>query len=134
MARCMRRESPAPNHRVAVQGDEPEILVLFKEVAPEIPVPLDGPETEARMITEIVQCRGDAWVAEDVNGKVVGFVLSRLDLRAKDKAISLKYIGVKRNSRGLGISPNLIDKLKAKNMPLTASVCTTIKPLWEIVF
>jgi hypothetical protein len=46
------------NYRVAVQDDEPEIFALFKEVAPEIPIPLEVPGTEDRMITEIVQCRG----------------------------------------------------------------------------
>ena len=107
------------NYRVAVQDDEPEILVLFKEVAPEIPIPLEEPGTEDRMITEIVQCRGGSWVAVDANGNVVGFALARPDLRANDRATSLKYIGVSGSSRGLGISSKLVKNLKAKGVPLT---------------
>jgi hypothetical protein len=96
--------------------------LLFKEVAPEIPIPVDDPDAEAKMTTEIVQCRDGTWVAVDADGKVVGFALTRLDLRAKDKVTSLKYIDVDRNSRGLRICSNLIEKLKAKGMPLSASV------------
>jgi N-acetylglutamate synthase-like GNAT family acetyltransferase len=109
-------------YRVATRDDETNILALFKEVAPEIPISLDDPEVEAKMITEIVQCRGETWVAVDANGKVIGFALARPDLRAKDTATSLKYIGVGGNSRGLGISSNLVNKLKAKGVPLTANV------------
>jgi N-acetylglutamate synthase-like GNAT family acetyltransferase len=109
-------------YRLAVRADEPDILALFREVAPEIPIPLEEPGTEDRMITEIVQCRGGSWVAVDASGNVVGFALARPDLRANDRATSLKYIGVSGGSRGLGISSNLVNNLKAKNLPLTASV------------
>jgi hypothetical protein len=119
----MTEQSNAINYRLAVQDDEFEILALFKELAPEIPIPLDQPGTEEGMITEIVQCRGGTWVAVDVSRKIVGFALARPDLRAtKDRAISLKYIGVSNHSHGLGICSTLVNKLKAKNVPLTASV------------
>ena len=113
------------NYRVAVQDDEPEIFALFKEVAPEIPIPLEVPGTEDGMITEIVQCRGGSWVAVDASGNVVGFALARPDLRATDRATSLKYIGVSGSSRGLGISSELVNNLKAKGAPLTASVLSS---------
>jgi ribosomal protein S18 acetylase RimI-like enzyme len=119
---AMTETSDAIKYRVAVGDDEPGILALFKEVAPEIPIPPNDPKVEAKMITEIVQCRGGTWVAVDASGKVVGFALARPDLRSKDRATSLKYIGVSKSSRGLGISSNLMDKLKAKGEPLTASV------------
>jgi hypothetical protein len=60
---AMAETSDAINYRIAVGDDEPNILALFKEVAPEIPVSLDEPEAEAKMITEIVQRRGGTWVA-----------------------------------------------------------------------
>jgi hypothetical protein len=110
------------SYRIAVWDDEHSILAVFKEVATEIPIPLDDPEAEAKMITEIVQCRGGTWVAVDESGKVIGFALARLDLRAKDKATSLKDIGLSGDSRGLGICSNLMNKLKAEGLPLTASV------------
>jgi hypothetical protein len=74
------------------------------------------------MKIEIGQCRGGTWVAVDESGKVVGFALTRRDLGAKDNATALKYIGVGENSRGLRICSNLMKKLKAKVIPLTASV------------
>jgi hypothetical protein len=114
--------SDAINYRVAVEDDEPDILAVFKEVAPDIPIPLEDPETEDRMITEIVQCRGGSWVAVDASGIIVGFALARPDLRANDRATALKYIGVSKGSRGLGISSELVNNLKAKGVPLTASV------------
>lgn len=110
------------DYRLAVEDDEFEILDLYKEVAPEIPVPLENPKTEDAMITEIVQCRNQSWVAVDPNGKVVGFALARLDLHEKNSATALKCIGVEESSRGCGISSNLINKLKAKGLPVTASV------------
>lgn len=118
----MTKQPGTVTYRLAV---EDEILALFKEVAPEIPVPLDKPETEENMVTEIVQCRGSTWVAVDANGKVVGFALSRRDNFASDRATALKYIGVAPSSRGLGVSPNLISKLKTNNIPLTASVLSS---------
>ena len=118
----MTETSDPISYRVAIADDEPGILALFKEVAREIPVSLNEREAEPKMITEIVQCRGGTWVAVDASGKVVGFALARPDLRAKDRATSLKYIGVSKSSRGLGISSNLMNKLKAKGEPLTASV------------
>jgi hypothetical protein len=109
-------------YRLAVWDDEESILAVFKEVAPEIPIPSDDAEAEGKMITEIVQCRGGSWVAVDESGEVVGFALTRPDLRAKDRATALKYIGVTGNSRGLRISSNLMSELRAKGLPLTASV------------
>jgi hypothetical protein len=38
------------------------------------------------------------------------------------QAISLRYIGVSKNSRGRGISSALVEKLKTNGVPLTASV------------
>jgi hypothetical protein len=128
MPESMAEQPNAITYRIAVQDDEPEIFALLTEVAPEIPIPLDQPGTEgrkitdSRMTTEIVQCRGGSWVAVDASGNVVGFALARRDLHATDRATSLKYIGVSGSSRGLGISSNLVNNLKAKGVPLTATV------------
>jgi hypothetical protein len=107
----------AVTYRRAVWDDEENMLAVFKEVAPEIPIPADDPQAEENIITEIVQCRGESWLAVDEIGEVVGFALARPDLRARDRATALKYIGVTGNSRGLRISSNLISELKAKGLP-----------------
>jgi hypothetical protein len=99
-------------------------LAILEEVAPEVPVSLDTPDQLERMRTIIIQCHksGESWVAVDAAGAVVGVVLAKLDLREKDKAFSLPYIGVSESSRNHGIFTALMGKLKAKGVPLTASV------------
>jgi hypothetical protein len=110
-------------YRVASRDDETEILAVLEEVAPEIPVSLDTPEAKNIIKAIIVECRssGKSWVAVDADAKVVGFVLARKDIH-EQQAISLRYIGVNKNSRGRGIFYTLIEKLKANGVPLTASV------------
>jgi hypothetical protein len=108
-------------YRLAVWDDEQDIFALFKQVAPDIPISLNE-TTEDGMVTEIVQCRGGSWVAVDAAGKIAGLALARRDLKAKDRATAIKYVGADGNSRGRRICSNLINKLKAKGISLTASV------------
>jgi hypothetical protein len=79
---------------------------------------------------------GKSWVAVDADGNVVGVALARKDIHDQ-KAISLRYIGLGKNSRGLAISSTLMEKLKADGAPLTASLSlacyTTIALPWLIV-
>jgi hypothetical protein len=110
-------------YRVAVVDDETDILPVFKEVAPEVPT-VAGPNTEP-IIHECV-VSGDSWVAVDEAGLVVGFALAKPDRierdRQKNKAVSLRYIGVTGAVRGQGACSDLIEKLKSKGGPLTAEV------------
>ena len=59
------------DYRLAGRDDETDILAVLKEVASEVPVQLDGPEREAKIQTEIVQCHQNkkSWVAVDAVGK-----------------------------------------------------------------
>jgi ribosomal protein S18 acetylase RimI-like enzyme len=108
-------------YRVATSDDHTDILAVLEEAASEIPVSLDTPENHEKIETEIIQCCncGHSWVATDATGTVVGFVLAR---PGGGGAIYLPFIGVSGNSRRRGVFSNLIEKLKAKGEPLTASV------------
>ena len=110
-------------YRVVVRDDDTNILAVLEEVATEIPIPL---ENQDAIKTIIIQCResGKSWVAVDAKGIVVGFALAKPDLHQRG-AISLRYIGVSKESRGFGISAVLIEKLKTEGVPLTASVLHT---------
>jgi N-acetylglutamate synthase-like GNAT family acetyltransferase len=114
--------------RMASRDDETDILAVLEEVAPEIPVSLDTPESQEKIKTVITQCHasGESWVAIDADGTVVGFALAKLDLHERG-AISLRYIGVSGKSRRRGIFATFMEKLKAKDAPLTASVLHTNK-------
>lgn len=112
------------SYRVAVRDDETDIMDLLKEVAPEIPVPLEPSERQEPILQYIIiQCResGMSWVAVDESEKVVGFALARQDFH-ENGAISLRYIGVSESARQHGICSTLIAKLKANGAPLTTSV------------
>jgi len=111
-------------YRLANGDDETDILAVLEEVAPEIPVRLDGPERQAKIRTEITQCHQTrkSWVAVDTEGKVVGFVLARPDAHESKAAIYLPYVGVSTGSRRSRIFSTLIEKLKANGVPLIANV------------
>src|ERR1700722_9546520 len=120
----MTQPSDTISYRVAKHDDETDILEVLEEVAPEIPVRLDGPERQAKIKTEIVQCRrsGKTWVAVDAGGRLVGFVLARPDAHEGKAAIYMPYIGVRKGSRRRGIFSTFMDKFKANGVALTASV------------
>jgi ribosomal protein S18 acetylase RimI-like enzyme len=111
------------DYRVASRDDETEILAVLEEVASEIPASFDASDRLDPTTGIIRECcqSGKSWVAVDANDKVVGFVLARKDIH-EQQAISLRYIGVSKNSRGRGIFYALMEKLKANGVRLTASV------------
>jgi N-acetylglutamate synthase-like GNAT family acetyltransferase len=117
------KDHPVFEYRVANRNDETDILAVLEQVAAEIPVLLDTPERQDAIRGIIIECRksGESWVAVDADGTVVGFVLARADIH-EPQAISLRYIGVSGNSRRHGIFAALMEKMKAKGVPLTASV------------
>src|ERR1700693_2724252 len=112
------------DYRLAGFDDETDILDVLEEVAPEIPVRLDGSERQSKINTIITQCHrsGKSWVAVDANDRVVGFVLARPDAYDGQTAISVSYVGVRTDSRRRKIFSTLMEKLKANGVPLTASV------------
>jgi len=114
----------AISYRIAGRDDETDILAVLEEVAPEIPVRLDGAERQEKIRTEITQCHqtGKSWVAVDTARKIVGFVLARPDTHEGKAAIYIPYIGVSADSRRRGICHTLVDKLKTNGVPLIANV------------
>lgn len=120
----MTQTSNSPTYRVAVQNDETDILAVLEEVAPEIPVRLDGAERQGKIQTLIIQCRtsGKSLVAVDASGNVIGFAIARPDAYNGKAAVSLQYIGVSVHSRRQGIFSTMIEKLKANGVPLLATV------------
>jgi len=108
-------------YRLAVFDDETHILDVLEEVAPEIPVQLDDPESQDR-IKAVIRERhqsGKSWVAVDADHGVVGFVLARSYV---ERTIYIDYVGVRTDSRRRGIFSAFMEKLKANGVPLHASV------------
>jgi len=118
-------EGPKYTYRVATDNDHTDILAVLEEVAPEVPVKLDQDATKA-IITECC-AGGESWVAVDDGGTVVGFALVKPDVfeRAihKNNDLSLRYVGVSKQSRQGGVFTALMKNLLAtKSAPLNASV------------
>jgi ribosomal protein S18 acetylase RimI-like enzyme len=116
---------------VADKNVETDIFDIMQEVAPEIPILLDAPERQEMMKAIIIECcaSGESWVAVDSDGTVVGFALAKPDrlerFQHDNKAVSLRYIGVKATARNQGVSSALMKKLKAKGELVNASVLHT---------
>ncbi len=120
----MSKTSESIGYRLATQMDEAGILTVLTEVAPEIPVELEGPERQAKIWAEIVQCRksGKSWVAIESDGTVIGFALARPDAYENKAAIYMPYGGVTAALRCRKIFSTLVEKLKANGVPLIAHV------------
>jgi N-acetylglutamate synthase-like GNAT family acetyltransferase len=118
----------AVQYRKANVEDAAGILAVLQEVAAEIPLSLDTPELREAMQGIIAECcsTGESWVAVGSDGTIVGIVLAKPDMLERffhrNKALSLRYVGVSKNYRRRGIFADLMGKLKAKGVPLTASV------------
>ena len=101
---------------------------MLEEVAPEIPVHLDTPE-QKELFFERVQttCASrEVWIALDRDKQIVGFLMAEPDKKERsfrdNQALELSYGGVKKSHRGNDIFPDLVAKMKAKGVPLTATV------------
>jgi hypothetical protein len=112
------------SYRPAVRDVETDILAVLEEVAPEVPVRLDGKDRQEKIQAIIIECRtsGKSWVAVDETGRIVGFVLARPDAHEGKAAITLLYTGVSAGSRYGGVFSSLLEKLKAERVPLITSV------------
>jgi hypothetical protein len=115
-------------YRLATRADASPIFDVLEEVAPEIPVRLDTPE-QKELLFERVQttCASrEVWIALDRYKQIVGFLMSEPDKKERsfrdNQALELSYGGVKKSHRGNDIFPDLVAKMKAKGVPLTATV------------
>jgi Acetyltransferase (GNAT) family len=110
--------------RAATIDDGADILALMQEVAPEIPVNLDGDEEQKKIEIVIFErcASGRSLVAVDSNSAVVGFVVARPDFDEGGGATFLDYVGVSKKLRGQGVFTNMMGQLKARRAPLIAVV------------
>jgi len=108
------------SYRLATTKEASAIFDVLEVVAPEIPVRLDTPDRKA-LLFERIQAGIDSnyvWIALDCNNQVVGFLLAE----PGSNALDLSYGGVRTSHRGQHIFPDLLKKMKAKGVPLTATV------------
>lgn len=101
--------------RVAVPGDKVGILLVFAEVAPEVPTRV-YPDTLERIEGSVAT--GLSWVAVDADDKVVGYALAY----SHDNTIHLDYLGVSKAARNKHISTGLVSKLKESGAPIVTNV------------
>ncbi|WP_346659352.1 GNAT family N-acetyltransferase [Bradyrhizobium sp. 164] len=114
--------------RKATDNDHTDILAVLEQVAPQIPVSLEGSQRQDAIKQIIIECcaSGESLVACDEQGAVVGFVLAKPDRGERffrdNGACSLRYIGVASAAQGRGIFSAMLKEMKAAGEPLTAEV------------
>jgi hypothetical protein len=122
------KEEATVEYRKAKSGDAAGIFAILQEVAPEIPLSLDTPDRQEAMQGIIAECSASAesWVAADAHGTIVGVALAKPDrlerFLHKNEALSLRYVGVSASVRRQGIFHALMEKVMAREVPLTATV------------
>jgi GNAT superfamily N-acetyltransferase len=115
-------------YRPAALDEAAEILRVLVEVAPEIPVQIEPLEREEALYALIRNCArsGESWVATDEAGRIIGFLLAEPDQvrrhYAEHEILELRYGGVVKSQRRQGIFTELIEKVLARMVPVTATV------------
>jgi hypothetical protein len=106
-----------------------DIHALLLRLAPEIPILVETLEREEALYALTRNCvrSGESWVAVDEeSGLIVGFVLVEPAQQgrhyAEEEVLELHHAGVVMEHRGGGIFHNLIAKILARMVPLTAIV------------
>ena len=119
--------------RLAKPEDVAGIFAVLEEVAPKIPLCLDGDERKeliAQLIRDCCQSRA-SWIAVNNDGRIVGFQLTRPSFAGRRftvwgapqvAGLMLEYGGVSKTSENQGIFRTLIEKTKRRKRPLYATV------------
>jgi hypothetical protein len=118
----MSEENKIYRYRLATSDDALTIFALLEEVAseiaPEFPSHLNEQREAVLKRVETSCDSGETWIALDRDDQIVGFLMAEpLGL-----GLELSYGGVKESHRGNDIFPDLVAKMKAKGIPLRASV------------
>jgi hypothetical protein len=119
--------------RHAKSNDVPKIFGLLEEVAPKIPLNIEGDDRKEMLRKLVKQCCecGESWVATNDDDRLVGFQIIRPseagrrfdnDGEPQSAGLMLEYGGVTEGSIGQGIFRALIDKTKLRRLPLYAAV------------
>jgi ribosomal protein S18 acetylase RimI-like enzyme len=115
-------------YRQAGLDDAAEIHALLLALAAEIPLLVATLEREEALYTLTRNCArsGESWVAVDVSGRIVGFLLVELAQArrhyAEHEVLELRYGGVAATHRQQGIFTALVDRVFDRRLPVTASV------------
>jgi ribosomal protein S18 acetylase RimI-like enzyme len=115
-------------YRPARLDEAADILAVLIEIAPEIPVQTEPLEREEALYALIRNCSrsGESWVAINEAGRIVGFLLAEPDQvrrhYAEHEILELRYGGVVKSHRRRGIFTNLIERVLARMVPVTATV------------
>jgi GNAT superfamily N-acetyltransferase len=115
-------------YRPAVLDEAADILAVLIEIAPEIPVQTEPLEREEALYALIRNCArsGESWVATGEAGRIVGFLLAEPDQvrrhYAEHEILELRYGGVVKSQRRQGIFTELIEKVLARMVPVTATI------------
>jgi hypothetical protein len=74
-------ETTKVHYRLATAPDAPGIFAVLEEVAPKIPVRLDGQQRKELLFARIQGCccPGESWVAVGCDEQIVGFLLAEPD-------------------------------------------------------
>jgi ribosomal protein S18 acetylase RimI-like enzyme len=115
-------------YRPAVLDEAADILAVLIEIAPEIPVQVEPLEREEALYALIRNCArsGESWVAVDEAGRIAGFLLAEPDQvrrhYAEHEILELRHGGVVKGHRRQGIFTELIEKVLARMVPVTATI------------
>ena len=116
------------SYRPARIDEAVDILAVLIEIAPEIPVQIEPLEREEALYALIRNCArsGESWVATDEAGRIIGFLLAEPDQvrrhYAEHEILELRYGGVVKSHRRRGVFTELIEKVLARMVPVTATV------------
>src|SRR5438067_9090279 len=116
------------SYRAARIDEAVDIIAVLIEIAPEIPVQIEPLEREEALYALIRNCArsGESWVATDEAGRIIGFLLAEPDQvrrhYAEHEILELRYGGVVKSHRRRGIFTELIEKVLARMVPVTATV------------
>ena len=118
----------AITYRHATLEEAADILALLIEVAPEIPVQVEPLAREEALYALIRNCArsGESWVAVDDAGKIIGVALAEPNQSrrhyAENEILELQYGGVIKTHRRRGIFTELLQRILARMVPVTATV------------
>jgi hypothetical protein len=116
-------------YRPAVLEEAPDILVVLKALADEIPLRLERLEHEEALYRVIRTCArsGESWVATDGEA-IVGVILIQLNetdrFWGEHEALEIRHAGVLPSHRRRGILTEFVNRVLARLVPVTVHVAT----------
>jgi GNAT superfamily N-acetyltransferase len=114
--------------RPAGLDDAAAIHALLLRLAPEIPLLVDTLEREEALYALTRNCArsGQSWVAVDRERRIIGFVLAEPNEigrhYAENEVLELRYAGVAPEHRNRHVFRQLIGRMTARMLPVTARV------------